>query len=324
MRSPPVLPSRGGGPLHIRLFGVVELSRGQRRFRFPTRKAHSLLALLILERHKSHCRDELADCFWPEAGRSRAALRTELWRIRRTLADGGLTPDQFLRESQDAVRFSPEAPVTVDTEAFDRAVAAWPATRAAAEDAAALRRGLDLYRADLLEGEYGEWCLYHRESYRRRFIGGLERLMDYAMQVHDWRHAIEVGHRLLNWDPLAEHIYRHLMACYDAMGNRPAALRQYARCVSVLSRELAVQPMEETRARFEEIQRRGTGAPRTAPTAPSQASLRRARDALDEAARQLDNALVDSVTSEPGTLEPRPADPRRSEVSPGPLAGARS
>jgi DNA-binding SARP family transcriptional activator len=40
----------------------------------------------------------------------------------------------------------------------------------------------------------------------------------------------------------------HLLA-----GDRPAALQQYERCVSVLKRELGIEPLPETRAVYRAI-----------------------------------------------------------------------
>jgi DNA-binding SARP family transcriptional activator len=41
------------------------------------------------------------------------------------------------------------------------------------------------------------------------------------------------------------------------MGDRPSAVRQYQECALVLRDQLAIEPMEETRALYERI--RGTG-----------------------------------------------------------------
>lgn len=299
-------------PLEIRLFGALELLHGGRNASgFPTRKARSIFALLVLGRRKAHLRDQLAECFWPETkpSRSRASLRTELWRIRRTLASNGLDPSQYLQESREAVRFNPAVPCIVDTEEFDRAVDVWTAVQPGAANADTLGAALDLYRADLLEADYGEWCIYYREYYRAKFVGALELLMEHAMRSGEWRHAVELGNRLLMWEPLAEHIHRHLMSCHNAMGNRPAALQQYKRCATLLIQELAVEPMEETRALFDETRVQGEEAALVAAAAPNEAALRRARDALIEAVRRLDSAIVECgplKSSADPTARPRP------------------
>ncbi|SFA78341.1 DNA-binding transcriptional activator of the SARP family [Poseidonocella pacifica] len=276
-------------PLEIRLFGELQLARsGVAPVAFPTRKARSILGFLALERHKPHFRDKLAEWFWPEAapGQSRAALRTELWRIRLTLARFGVNPRHYLDAGQDTIRFRALAPLLMDVELFETAVD-HPGHEADV---------LALYRADLLEGEYGDWCRYPRDSLRARFVDALERMMDTAMAGGDFRAAVALGMRLLGLDPLAEHVHRNLMTCHAARGNRPAALRQYAACASLLEHELNVEPMSETRALFDAIRGPGGSAHDDQRDGDVDAALQLARTALTEATRRLDRAIRDGCT----------------------------
>jgi DNA-binding SARP family transcriptional activator len=71
----------------------------------------------------------------------------------------------------------------------------------------------------------------------------------------EWRKAIARGSELLRRDPFREHIHRELMKCHYAMGNRPAAVRQFSACVRILREELDIDPMAETRALIEGIRR---------------------------------------------------------------------
>ena len=43
------------------------------------------------------------------------------------------------------------------------------------------------------------------------------------------------------------------MRCHFSLGNRPAAMKQYATCAQLLRQELDVEPMEETRQVLETI-----------------------------------------------------------------------
>ena len=279
------LPSSAQAPLEIRLFGELQLARaGYEIVPFPTRKARSIFGQLVLAREKPHFRDQLAERFWPEAdpSQSRAALRTELWRIRLTIARYGLNPRHYLNTGIDTIQFRPAGPILVDTELFDHAIGPEPDCATA----------LTLYRADLLEGEYGDWCQFQREHYRSRFVDMLDSAMERAMAAGDFCTALDLGSRLVSLDPLAEHIHRKLIACHAARGNRSAALKQYARCVSFLEQELRVMPMAETRALADEI--RGGAARLFERVDPNErrTALRIARTILDEAARTLDLALA--------------------------------
>src|SRR6185503_19576267 len=61
--------------------------------------------------------------------------------------------------------------------------------------------------------------------------------------------------RLLTLDPLQEVVHRTLMRLYAGLGRRGTALRQYQQCVSVLGRELGVEPEAETKQLYQEILR---------------------------------------------------------------------
>lgn len=283
--------------LQVRLLGAVELTCAGANAEFPTRKSRSIFAFLAINRRKGHPRELLAEAFWPDCGpkRSRAALRTELWRIRDTIARAGADPHVILTESADAVRILPKAPCRVDVDELDDAVRSCAARAAGASsigDIATLEAALQLYTGDLLEGEDDEWCVTNREYYRSRYFTGLVALIETAMALHDWRRAIEWGERLLLEDPLAEHVHRYLMICHNALGNRPAAIRQFARCTAVLRTQLNVGPMEITSELHRHIlQGMGESVDALRWQGSSAVVLKRTRESLIEALRSLDAAI---------------------------------
>lgn len=293
------LQTAGGAPvfLHVRLLGAVELRCAHGNAEFPTRKSRSIFAYLAINRRREHPREQLADAFWPRSGpkRSRAALRTELWRIRDTIARAGADPHSILTESSDAVRILPKAPCSLDLDELEEAIRDCRADVAgaiAADRVEALEAALRLYTGDLLEGEDDEWCVTNRAYYRSRYFTGLVTLIEASMMLHDWRRAIEWGERMLLEDPLAEHVHRHMMICHNALGNRPAAIRQFARCTAVLRSQLNVEPMEITQELHRHIMRgvSGTDGPQNW-QGTSAVVLKRTRESLVEALRSLDAAL---------------------------------
>ena len=61
------------------------------------------------------------------------------------------------------------------------------------------------------------------------------------------RSALALHRGLLDDDPLQEATYRDLMRLHDALGERAAALDQFARCERTLGDELGLEPLPETR-----------------------------------------------------------------------------
>lgn len=245
--------------LRIYLLGNVELLLGNKRLGgFATKKSKALFAYLVLGKGKLYSRELLADVFWgdlPEA-RARRALSTDLWRIGNLLKDGGTDPDAYLISTSDTVGFDANAPHWVDVEQFETVTTPVETADPSQADRHLIDEISDavaLYRGDLLEGVYDDWCLVQRDALQARQLSALEFLMRSNMARKFWANALAIGQKILSIDPFMEHVQRAVMRCHFSLGNRPAALKQYATCAKLLRQELNVEPMEETRQILETI-----------------------------------------------------------------------
>jgi DNA-binding SARP family transcriptional activator len=81
----------------------------------------------------------------------------------------------------------------------------------------------------------------------------LEQLIDRHEERRAYAAAIAYAQRLLRHDPLHEAAYLTLMRLYAVSGDRPAALRIYHSCVTVLERELGVPPSGATQQIYEQL-----------------------------------------------------------------------
>jgi DNA-binding SARP family transcriptional activator len=77
--------------------------------------------------------------------------------------------------------------------------------------------------------------------------------MRYHRIRDSWSDSLTYGGLLLQHDPLREDVHREVMRLYVGAGQRTLALRQYELCREILARELAIEPMEETRTLYTEI-----------------------------------------------------------------------
>lgn len=238
--------------LRIFLFGNVQLlAREVPVPEFPTRKAKALFGFLVLN-PRLFARETLAGSFWPDASeeRARASLHTEMWRIRQAFKHADLDPDGFLISRADGVGFNHASPHWSDVRAFEAGLKAGLSCDSDSVDDAILERlaeAVALYRGDLMDGLYDDWCLVRREALRAQLLAALDFLMRHRMARLEWTHALEYGQRLLAQEPLLEDAHRAVMRCHYFVGNRPAALRQFAACARLLRNELGIEPMEETR-----------------------------------------------------------------------------
>jgi DNA-binding SARP family transcriptional activator len=169
--------------LRIHFFGGFQLLFGRLVLPdFPTQRARALFAMLALQAGQVMSRARLMDVLWQEIDESHArkCLSTELWRIRALLKAGGLRPERLIVASRDGVMFDSKAPYWLDVEAFVRALATVKSAGPellVPEQVHALQEAVDLYRGDLLEGFYDDWCLLHREALASQYLRALEMLM---------------------------------------------------------------------------------------------------------------------------------------------------
>ncbi len=228
--------------LRFYLLGAMDIRHdGERRPKPATLKSQSLLAYLILHRHRPQSRDRLVGLFWGERPerRARASLSTALWHIRRCL------PEVCVDSDPQTVQFDPERDLWVDVEAFESCVSQG--------DINALQSAVALYRGDFMDGFYHEWVIDERYRLETLFMEALTRLMVglEARAEHD--SSLAVAMRLLERDPLREEAHRLAMRAYCRLGQRNAALEQYRRCCRIVQEELGAGPMVETTELYEEI-----------------------------------------------------------------------
>jgi DNA-binding SARP family transcriptional activator/TolB-like protein len=228
------------GTLRLKVLGRFETqwSDGE-PVALTTKKAQALLAYLAVERARPHTRDHLATLLWADTGdeRARHNLRQALSKIRRCC-------DCVVIASGDSLTIDADA-CEVDVAEFERLA------RSDAPDE--LRRGLNLYRGELLEGVvpreavYEEWLLLARNRLRKVACGTAERLAVALREQNRTADAIEALNDLLAIDPASEPAHRELMELLTEGGRRSDALRQYQVCADALERELGVEPSPETK-----------------------------------------------------------------------------
>ncbi len=246
-------------PIKVRLFGGVAVYRGTSELPpFPTQKSQNLLAFMALKRGRLLSRDALVGQFWRDRPESngRKALRTELWRIRSVLEPEGVPAGTYVRTDGQRAGFTPPDDSWVDVWEFEDRLAGLDSLDGELEPDRVydLVRAVKLYRGDLMDGVYDEWCLSERDRLKLMLLTALEALTHHHRCRGELTAAITWGRRLLRHDPFREHIHRELMLCHYAMGDRPLAIRQYRECAEVLRTELEIEPMQETTALYEQLQ----------------------------------------------------------------------
>ena len=217
----------------------------------PAGKAQALLAYLAIPCGVAHPRDKVAALLWADMReeRARANLRQTVYTLRRALP-GRMVGS--IRLDDETLALEPAA-VDVDVSAFERL-----ATKSAPDT---LAQAAAIYQGDLLqglpvrEGPFEDWLMAERERLRELALEILARLLAQQRAAGETELALQTALRLLSLDPLLETVHRTIMRLYEALGRRNSALRQYQMCVSVLRRELGVEPEVETTRLYQDILR---------------------------------------------------------------------
>jgi len=163
---------------------------------------------------------------------------------------------RLLRVETDWVELNPEVELWLDVAVFERTFALVQGLRGRELDSQTIQTltsVVELYRGDLLEACYEDWCIYERERFQYMYMVMLDKLMDHCEAHQDYELGLSYGMSILRYNRARERTHRRLMRLHYLFGNRTAALRQYERCVAALDEELGVRPSRRTIALCEQI-----------------------------------------------------------------------
>ncbi len=233
------------------LFGAPEFRRAGRLCPpFATRKTTSLLAYLILHRSGSHSRDQLATLFWGDRDNLHAhhSLATSLWRIRRQLSG-----DELLADSS-FVRLNPARSIWLDVTEFERLVASASSVPALHESTIGdLQSAIVLYRGDLLQGFYDDWCVEERYRLETLYLDALKRLSLHFQAVGDATETLRYAQPYLARDQLDEDMQITAIRALTSLGNRVGAQRQWQLYCEWRQRDLRKPPSAEMLRQAEQL-----------------------------------------------------------------------
>lgn len=232
----------------ISLFGKCSFFRnGDAITCLPEGKAQNLLCYLLVNRGRAHSREALASLYWGNhpTALSKKYLRTALWQIRTALQES--EGKRLLLIEPGSVCINPKAHFVLDIAEFEQTyLSAQPGPEFELGQTYLLHKAVELYRGELLEGCYEDWCLCERERLQNIYLTVLDKLLSICEERGDCEKGKVYGSIILRYDPASERTHQRLMRVYCKAGNRAGALRQYERCVAALEKELGVKASRQT------------------------------------------------------------------------------
>jgi DNA-binding SARP family transcriptional activator len=159
-----------------------------------------------------------------------------------------------------AYRLNPELDLWLDSDEFERRVAAGRRFESAGQIAAAAAEyevATGLYQGDFMADDpYDEWPVITRERLRIAYLDTLDRLSQIYFSQGQYGSCASLCQHMLTQDNCREDAYCRLMRCYSRQSQHHLALRQYQICVKTLRNELDVEPAPTTTQLYERIRRR--------------------------------------------------------------------
>lgn len=220
------------------------------------RKSIAIFRYLLLQRNRSAHKDELIDLFWPDSQPREAthSLHVAISGLRRYLdpAHGS-----YLLLDAGLYQLDEDAPIVDDcahfTQLIETAEQHWRAGNA--DDARqSYAEAIACYQGDYyLDDRDLLWAVAEQERLLTRYLAALDRLGRIQIAQSRPEAAVECFQRLLERDSYREDAHCRLMLCYQQLGRRGEALRQYQVCAAILAQDLGLEPMPETQALYHRI-----------------------------------------------------------------------
>ncbi len=238
--------------LRASLFQTLNVTTGDdhRPLDLGSPTSRSLFAYLLLHRAQPLNRRRLAFLFWSRATESAARrnLRQYIHHLRTTLEPIEIETDTtILLADGSSIQINPDVPIEIDVDTFKHN---------ARSDATCneLIEAITLYKGDLLEDIYDEWCDEERGTLRRLYLSALDRTTQLLQNADRHTEAIPYAQKWAAAEPLDESAHRRLLTLYAAIGDRARAVQHYQSLVKTLADELSAEPLPETQALYQSVQ----------------------------------------------------------------------
>jgi DNA-binding SARP family transcriptional activator len=220
----------------LRLLGGFELVAlpGGERVALPGKRERVLLAYLAVSPNCRASRRKLATLLWGDATDETALdnMRTCVWGLRKALGD---TEHRVIASEGDDIVLGAAA-FEIDALTF-RTLAA-QLGKEELEEAAKLYAGEFLGELEIENDEFESWRREEAGRFKDQALDVLKRLMTQLAEAGETERAIEVGTRILRFEPLHEIAMRGLMRLYAESGPRGAAIQLYRRLSDTPDRSL--------------------------------------------------------------------------------------
>jgi LuxR family maltose regulon positive regulatory protein len=247
--------------LAIRMLGPVEVCRDPAEpLKEAWRLIKSLHILCYIASRRNHRapKEQIIETFWGDADTDTIAknFHPTISHMRKALNSGQVVKKDFVLYREGAYLLNSQYQYRIDVEEFERLLNdAREARRNDDQEGASqlLAEAIKLYRGDFLEELYYNWVEELQSYYRDLYFEALKELIAHYRARGRHEQVVRYGQMLLSRDPYQEEVHCAVMESHVALGNRAAAIDQFDGLRRMLRRELGVDPLPATIARYEAL-----------------------------------------------------------------------
>lgn len=223
---------------------------------WKTKKAKYVLAYLLSHWNEDVPEEKMLYAFWPDSSpkKARQSLHTALYQIRQLLQPHvGELKDEYILHEKEFYRFNEGSEHALDLKDFEhfyKVGSKFLEDGKEEEGIAQLQKAEALYIGEFLEGYFSDWAMEYRENLRKIYIDILVKLANHFYKVKKYEVCLDYSQKILAHDSCRQDIHMMVMKCYQALGQKELAIRQYQMCSQILKRELNISPSTELMALY--------------------------------------------------------------------------
>jgi DNA-binding SARP family transcriptional activator len=227
---------------------------------WKSKLAKTLVKLLVAQDGYTVSRDRAMEMLWPDKDPNtlRQTFNSMFHRVRKVLGPENvpgtidsciLHKDGFIMLNRDLV-WTDVGQLLAHLDTMDRMKSIWKPEHIVGE----YEKAFDLYAGDFLpEDIYSDWAAPMRDNLRIRYLRALEDAAGIADSSGDRDRALRFYEKMFIADPCNEKACCWLMMRYQSDDRRREAVRTYERCERALSRDVDLEPDEQTKKLYRRI-----------------------------------------------------------------------
>lgn len=251
----------GNFDLRIRNESLLDLKHNR------SYKIMDLLKLFVTYKDKNLMADAITEKLWPdnELLDSRNALRTQIYRLRKMLAEMGIMKDHDddrycqLNFLNGYYVFSLNGNCSLDTDLFEKYIQNGNTLKEedSRQSMVWYQKALDLYKGEYLpDNMYTEWVIPARNRYHRLYFRALLQQLDLLKQENRSQEIIDICDEAFQIDPYEEAVQEYYLDSLIKLGQIRQAASHYKYITNKLNQELGVKPSPVLREIYQEIKRK--------------------------------------------------------------------